>query len=347
MAKSPHEASATVEPDHIHLFDAKLAELTIQPVQREGWTPKSFILRDKLRKWLNAPADKSSPDSNAAVLLASAYEVWQQPAPPITIQQVVGPGIMKCLTTFCILLEMRQGQLLHHFRRCWIVDARLPMMLTDLQARIVEVLKAVSYTSSDIEHVSWDLAQKFNEKQWKYCAIRLKAGRKTDYLSPEYILPFVDRKLITDKGATAKVYEVGVPEYFLDDILKERSPRPAPHPDLPQLGDIYRFAVKVFEDGHKHLWRQETDAYGALGGSHGMVKYLGDFTLEVAGQVTHNILLEYGENDLYEYFYRSPPVLTQDIHDFWDNLLQIVSAIQGLHDFEVPSLASKATKYKE
>lgn len=78
-----------------------------------------------------------------------------------------------------------------------------------------------------------------------------------------------------------------------------------------------------------------------------MVKYLGDYSHEVDRQATHNILLEYAENDLDEYFRRSPPVLTDHIQMFWENLLRVVVAIQELHDFEVQRLKSaKSTKYK-
>jgi len=78
-----------------------------------------------------------------------------------------------------------------------------------------------------------------------------------------------------------------------------------------------------------------------------MVKYLGDFSQVVDGEATHNILLEYAENDLDEYFRRSPPILTDHIQLFWENLLRVFVAIQGLHDFEVQRLKSaKSTKYK-
>jgi hypothetical protein len=71
------------------------------------------------------------------------------------------------------------------------------------------------------------------------------------------------------------------------------------------------------------LWEKEINAYKTLGGNAGIVKYLGEFSHEVDGQTmpghppktqaTYNILLEYAENDLDEYFYRSPPILTDHI----------------------------------
>jgi hypothetical protein len=78
-----------------------------------------------------------------------------------------------------------------------------------------------------------------------------------------------------------------------------------------------------------------------------MVKYLGDYSHVADDQATHCILLEYAENDLAEYFFQSPPVLSEHIEQFWTNLMRVPSAIQGLHSFETHRLKTgKATKYK-
>jgi hypothetical protein len=110
---------------------------------------------------------------------------------------------------------------------------------------------------------------------------------------------------------------------------------------------VYHFAVKTFKDGLRHLWAQETDAYQTLMTNKGMVKFLGDYSHENDNQSTHNIMLEYAENDLEEYFrWRSPPVLHMHIREFWENLLRVAEALHGLHDFEVKrNKSSKSTKY--
>lgn len=110
---------------------------------------------------------------------------------------------------------------------------------------------------------------------------------------------------------------------------------------------VFRFALKVFKDGHKHLWKQEIDAYKTLGDKKGMVHYLGNFSHAPDGKgSTYNILLEYAENDLAEYFHLSSPVLPSHITDFWERLLRIASAIKEFHNFETKRLKSKSTKIK-
>lgn len=50
---------------------------------------------------------------------------------------------------------------------------------------------------------------------------------------------------------------------------------------------------------------------------------------------TYNILLEYGEFDLEEYFRnRLPPSLQKEILSFWTNMLAIAKQVGALHKFE-------------
>jgi hypothetical protein len=82
-----------------------------------------------------------------------------------------------------------------------------------------------------------------------------------------------------------------------------------------------------------------------------MIKYLGDYSHVVrhvdGSETTHNILLEYAENDLAEFFFRSPPILREHVEGFWQKVLRIPSAVQELHNFEMQRLNSGAsTKYK-
>lgn len=76
-----------------------------------------------------------------------------------------------------------------------------------------------------------------------------------------------------------------------------------------------------------------------------MVKYLCDFQHEdyKTGEMTYNILLEYGEVDLDEFFFsehqqppnfrRRPPVFPEEIRDFWSSILELVEAVKDVHSF--------------
>lgn len=50
---------------------------------------------------------------------------------------------------------------------------------------------------------------------------------------------------------------------------------------------------------------------------------------------TYNLILEYGESDLDEYFAQNhPPVLALEIISFWEALFKVGIAIQKMHNLE-------------
>jgi hypothetical protein len=72
-----------------------------------------------------------------------------------------------------------------------------------------------------------------------------------------------------------------------------------------------------------------------------MVQYLGEYTHESyqvsdtsdISDKTYNILLEYGDLDLDEYFYeRLPPVFPTELLRFWKDLFEVGDAIKGVHN---------------
>lgn len=68
-----------------------------------------------------------------------------------------------------------------------------------------------------------------------------------------------------------------------------------------------------------------------------MVQFLGAFSRHCSdGSIEYNILLEYGDYDLAEYFQIHPPVLPQNVQSFWENLFSIATALAKLHKFVIP-----------
>ena len=112
----------------------------------------------------------------------------------------------------------------------------------------------------------------------------------------------------------------------------------------------YEFALKSFREGNKHVYDNEKNAFMALKCNEGMVKYLGDYghpeaqpgntntnssqdENDKAWISTHNILLQYGEYDLDEYFsQRWPPVFPTEIETFWKSLFEVADAVNGIHN---------------
>lgn len=65
-----------------------------------------------------------------------------------------------------------------------------------------------------------------------------------------------------------------------------------------------------------------------------IVKYLGEYHFSGV-DLTHHIILEYGDQDLGQYLAtRSPPVLNEDIIAFWKGLFDVAKALRGIHRFQ-------------
>jgi hypothetical protein len=97
------------------------------------------------------------------------------------------------------------------------------------------------------------------------------------------------------------------------------------------------------------LFINERDAFLGLKHHQGMVRCLGDYghkeiqqtlnSSETGGKDvckdTYNILLEFGECDLDEYFTLIlPPVFDIEIKAFWKALFEVADALDGIHNLE-------------
>lgn len=108
----------------------------------------------------------------------------------------------------------------------------------------------------------------------------------------------------------------------------------------------------MFDEGKKHLYENEKNAFsGALQKHDGMIRYLGDYshkevraTKNASGpeaggdelKTTYNILLEFGQCDLDEYFIeRTPPVLASEVRSFWKRLFDVAAALERIHNLKI------------
>lgn len=103
------------------------------------------------------------------------------------------------------------------------------------------------------------------------------------------------------------------------------------------------------------IYENEIRAFNALRGHKGMVRFLADYThtekncvdtkeqflpseiqQEHATSNTFNLLLEFGECDLDEFFARQlPPVLQDETDQFWRALFDVADALDGLHNLKI------------
>lgn len=87
------------------------------------------------------------------------------------------------------------------------------------------------------------------------------------------------------------------------------------------------------------FYESERTAFYSLREHEGMVKYLGAYQHReiqddsAPTKQTFNILLEFGDLDLEEYFYeRLPPLLGIEVHDFWSKMANVAKAISVMHN---------------
>jgi len=79
------------------------------------------------------------------------------------------------------------------------------------------------------------------------------------------------------------------------------------------------------------------------------VKYLGAYHFKDGrdGPPTHNIILEYGQQDLDEYLADTyPPVLNAEIIAFWEDLFKVADTLKQLHQFPYKGGDGRVQRYK-
>jgi hypothetical protein len=108
-------------------------------------------------------------------------------------------------------------------------------------------------------------------------------------------------------------------------------------------------ALKSYRGNKEDVYELERNAFSGLNldSQVPIVRYLGCYAHDhgegnssnPAMRKTYNLLLEYGERDLYEYWADEtniPPVRAQEIIRFWESLFEVAKAIRHVHNLEIP-----------
>ncbi|KAK0114162.1 hypothetical protein ONS95_013663 [Cadophora gregata] len=307
---------------------------------------RPYIRATKWRTWLKSKVSvkvegKNYETTQVSRLLDVAYRHLGKPTHPINRDHICHPQ-HECLLIFSILLELGQGSLIHQFLRRDSVDKHLPFKLYELR----NLFRDLGVTDPE------QAAANFDKLQWKYCPAKLDFHGTRQY--PENrIMPFCRRKRINLKGGTAQLWKIAVLEEFVEEKLR-KAVEDSRFDDGDGLGPRYEFALKSFEDGNKQLFLNEKEAFFALNKQSAMVQFLGAYGHEEAeipsqnnpttyansceGRVrpTHNIILEFGENDLEEYFAGTvPPYLQAELDAFWRGLFVVAEAVKSIHNLTI------------
>ncbi|KAL8687353.1 MAG: hypothetical protein Q9224_005177, partial [Gallowayella concinna] len=305
---------------------------------------RSYVLVEELTQWLRSKAHPGKSTTQLGRLVIAAYRDYNGIAPSSTDKLMEQDSY--CLVIFSILLLLGRGNLIHVFQKHNILDTHLPIPLQQLQS------KFETARISDAKQLAAD----FDEKQWPFCPAKFDFHYSQEY-NEHKILPICKKEKINEKGGTAQLWQIEVKEEFVGHHLKQAVSfsRYNCSPSSTEPDWRYQFALKSFEDGSMSLYENEKTAFDALRKNNGMVQYLADYTHaerrnadseapprmfgnqeEYVIRHTFNLLLEFGEFDLDEYFAQiSPPSLQAEIEDFWSSLFDVADALDGIHNLKI------------
>ena len=187
---------------HIQDFKDKLAECTQTAV-----CGRPFVLVAKLQDWLRTQAKPSTTQISRQV--SAAYRTRDRPNLPVSLN-VFEPGSTSCLLIFCILHMIGHGDLIHTFTEEGIVDPQLPLPLDAIENIFVK---------SNKKH----LAREFIDKQYRFCPRRFRFQYHAAW-SNDMVIP-ICRKTPINEGGTAHIWQIEVPEEFVEERLRQESSR--------------------------------------------------------------------------------------------------------------------------
>ena len=200
----PQQRSFDAHDTAILEFKAKLRESTTTAV-----CGREFVFVQKLTEWLRSEAGNGGYQSSR--LLAAAYPDKDQTFWPITREEL-SDGSECCLLIFSILIELGCGTLIDEFSRREKFDRDLPIDLVWLKDNLEEMRPQ----NGDADA----LADQFNTIQWKFCPAKFDLNMSRTFIQNR-IVPICRKEAINEKGGTAQLFQIEIPEEFVGRRLRE------------------------------------------------------------------------------------------------------------------------------
>ncbi|KAJ6191813.1 hypothetical protein J3E72DRAFT_389949 [Bipolaris maydis] len=262
------------------------------------------------------------------------------PAPHRTFQvkyQNIFIGEQSCRRVLSLLLEQGHHHLIERFYRADINDRYLVRSEDDrhLRESLLEV-----HTRKEVDRI----IQEFHRDKWAYCPLNLTLDMDVNLHGTKVILPFCGKIKLPDKGGTASIYWVAVQKDLITDSALTDALQKSLYED-DDFGECYQMVLKSYCGNKKRDFELEKEAFSGLDSKKDVpiLRCLGSYTHDYGegkdmGK-TYNLLLEYGDHDLYQAWADEtnvPPVRAQEILRTWDSLFEIAKAIRHVHHLEVP-----------
>ncbi|RDW60992.1 hypothetical protein BP6252_12375 [Coleophoma cylindrospora] len=309
----------------INDFHHVLQQLTMRAV-----CSREYVRVERLKDWLQSQRFEETTQLDH--LLDDAYQgvyhdtYHDTEFHPVSSSRLCATGECRLLV-FSILLALGSYKYLDHFLQQGIHDKQLPIGMDKLR-------KLLSNNE--------DLVTAFDEKQRSFCPEIIELEMDRAYA--EEVVPIHKREIITCKGGTADLWQIEVLEEFVGPRLRAVVKDSKYDNPKDNLGYRYQFALKSFNKAEHKQYRSETNAFRGLREQDKMVRCLANYSHQnvpsshndETPQTTYNIVLEFGDLDLDDYFSaRQPPVFETEVKAFWSDLFGVGAALQGLHNLKI------------
>ncbi|CAI9634656.1 unnamed protein product [Alternaria burnsii] len=183
----------------------------------------------------------------------------------------------------------------------------------------------------------------FHKEKWKWCPLNLTLDMDENLHGTKVIPPFCLKTKLSEKGGTASIYWVAVQKDLISDNALALALQDSIYTD-DEFGECYQMVLKSYCGNKQREFELEKEAFSGLQSNDHIpiLKYLGSYTHDYGegkgfGK-TYNLLLEYGEYDLYQTWADEtnvPPVQAQEILQNWRSIFDIAKAIRHVHHLEI------------
>ncbi|KAF2668397.1 hypothetical protein BT63DRAFT_456036 [Microthyrium microscopicum] len=264
---------------------------------------------------------------------------------PISREDIL-EGKQRCVRVLAILLAVGHGRFLKDFRDAHFVDANIDK--THLEGRIYgDALSQHLQERYPNNELLEDVIKAWEDSKWSFCVVEINLGMAEHY-TEAVVLPFCE-KIRIGEGGTSIVYKVAVPEIFVGETLRNTL---GPPERLEKHGKCYIMALKSYSNEFQTLFHHEKNILSRLSPPErssktfrldGIIRYFGSFSISEytghAWEERHNLLLEYGAQDLDEYMADpgiSPPASMEEILRSYNSVFDIALVLKKMQNLQLP-----------
>lgn len=176
---------------------------------------RRFVNHYKLLAWM-AKTDTNETGKNVGRLLRELHQLRTNKPLFYDSSIKIATSENPALLVFGILLELGHGNLIHAFRNANIIDKHLesaPLYYEDLEHE----LEKDHLAAAEIEGIIRD----FDVKRWSFNPVTINYDMSRSLRGGQWVLPFLKKESINDKGGTAEVYQVLIQEDYINAALRD------------------------------------------------------------------------------------------------------------------------------